>query len=128
MKISLYIYIYIYVYILYMHIYHMLYIYIYIYQLQTFFINSNTEKLVDNKYITKRQQILNQLQLFKEFFYLITALYISESHLKQQLKLYLGSSSESKITNQKVPYVNLHASHQKIHTSKKSGDIVKKYQ
>ena len=79
-------------------------------------------------YITKRQQILNQLQLFKEFFYLITALYISESHLKQQLKLYLGSSSESKITNQKVPYVNLHASHQKIHTSKKSGDIVKKYQ
>ena len=105
-----------------------IYIYIYIYQLQTFFINSNTEKLVDNMYITKRQQILNQLQLFKEFFYLITALYISESHLKQQLKLYLGSSSESKITNQKVPYVNLHASHQKIHTSKKSGDIVKKYQ
>ena len=126
MKISLYIYIYMYIY--YICIYIICYIYIYIYQLQTFFINSNTEKLVDNKYITKRQQILNQLQLFKEFFYLITALYISESHLKQQLKLYLGSSSESKITNQKVPYVNLHASHQKIHTSKKSGDIVKKYQ
>ena len=128
MKISLYIYIYICIYIIYAYISYVIYIYIYIYQLQTFFINSNTEKLVDNKYITKRQQILNQLQLFKEFFYLITALYISESHLKQQLKLYLGSSSESKITNQKVPYVNLHASHQKIHTSKKSGDIVKKYQ
>ena len=128
MKISLYIYIYMYIYYICIYIICYIYIYIYIYQLQTFFINSNTEKLVDNMYITKRQQILNQLQLFKEFFYLITALYISESHLKQQLKLYLGSSSESKITNQKVPYVNLHASHQKIHTSKKSGDIVKKYQ